>query len=102
MAEWTIDSIAHALPHPDARQNFLREVNLTPLPELPSVLAKWEWVAQEWTDATPRLEALRAYAIEHGTMPPEYETPEAIALSAMFLEQLSADAAMRRTEVNAA
>lgn len=102
MAEWTIDSIAHALPHPDARQNFLREVNLTPLPDLPGVLAKWERAAAEWVEAAPRIEALRAYVVEHGTMPPEYETPEAIAQSEMFLEQLRADAAMRRTEVNAA
>jgi hypothetical protein len=85
---WTIDAIAHALPHPDARQNFLREVNLTPLPELPGVLARWERVAAEWTEAAPRLEQLRAYTVEHGHLPPEYEA----GLVEMSIDDLRADA----------
>lgn len=76
---WTIDSIAHALPAADLRQNFLREVNLTPLPDLPAVLARWQCFAENWRDHTsPALDALLEYAKTHnGELPAQYrETPE--------------------------
>lgn len=79
---WTIDSIAHALPTADLRQNFLREVNLTPLPDLPAVLARWQRFAENWRDHTgPGLEALLEYAKTHnGELPVQYrETPESRA-----------------------
>ncbi|WPO70235.1 hypothetical protein [Streptomyces sp. KN37] len=76
---WTIDAIAHAIPAADTRQTFLREVNLTPLPELPDVLARWQRFVERWHDEdAPRLDAALEYAkAHHGELPPEYrETPE--------------------------
>ncbi|MEU1628587.1 hypothetical protein ABZ746_25390 [Streptomyces sp. NPDC020096] len=71
---WTIDSIAHALPHPVTRQQFLAEINLAPVDDLPNILQRWIRVAEDWTAAGPRLEALREHYQEHGTLPPDYET----------------------------
>lgn len=76
---WTIDSIAHALPAAETRQTFLREVNLTPIPDLPDVLARWRCFVEHWRDdVVPRMEDLLEYAKAHnGQLPPEYrETPE--------------------------
>jgi hypothetical protein len=76
---WTIDAIAHAIPAADTRQTFLREVNLTPLPELPDVLARWQRFVEQWRDETvPRLDGVLEYAKTHnGELPPEYrETPQ--------------------------
>ncbi|NGN68568.1 hypothetical protein G5C51_32310 [Streptomyces sp. A7024] len=71
---WTIDSIAHALPSAELRQNFLREVHLTPRSELDAVLERWEQVAIRWTEEeAPRIERARTHYAEHGTLPPEYE-----------------------------
>lgn len=71
---WTIDAIAHAIPAADTRQTFLREVNLTPLPELPDVLARWQRFVERWRDETaPRLDGILDYARQHGgELPPEY------------------------------
>ncbi|MET8534758.1 hypothetical protein ABZV67_23255 [Streptomyces sp. NPDC005065] len=75
---WTIDSIAHALPHPELRQNFLREVHLTPRTDLEAVLDRWERFVTRWTeDEAPKVERIRSYYREHGTLPPEYDTPQA-------------------------
>lgn len=71
---WTIDSIAHALPHPLTRQKFLAEVNLAPVGELPAVLGRWVGVAQDWIEAQPRIEALRQHVKDHGGLPAEYES----------------------------
>lgn len=81
MQPWTVDAIAHALPHPELRQTFMRQVNLTPLPDLPAVLDKWVRFVGEWEAGQPEIEELRAYALEHdGQLPPEHqETPESVA-----------------------
>lgn len=79
---WTIDAIAHAIPVAEIRQTFLRAANLTPLPELPGVLAAWQRFVEDWRDGTaPHLDALLDYAKTHnGQLPPEYrETPESRA-----------------------
>lgn len=68
---WTIDSIAHALPHSTLRQRFLSEAHLAPVAELHVVLARWTRVAEECVEAQPRIEAIRAYFKEHGTLPDE-------------------------------
>lgn len=76
---WTIDAIAHAIPVAEIRQEFLREANLTPLPDLPVVLVAWQRFAEDWRDGTAlQLEALLEYAKTHnGQLPAEYrETPE--------------------------
>ena len=71
---WTIDTIAHALPHPTVRMRFLTEVNLAPVDQLQTVIDKWIDFVDRWEAGRPRLEALRAYAAEHdGELPPEYE-----------------------------
>lgn len=71
--QWTIDSIAHALPHSTTRQQFWTELNRTPVDQLPDVLRRWIAVAQEWVDAEPRIEALRQYYREHGRLPEDFE-----------------------------
>ncbi|ARX81562.1 hypothetical protein SMD44_00960 [Streptomyces alboflavus] len=76
---WTIDSIAHAIPVAETRQAFLREVNLTPLPDLPDVLARWQHVVEKWqSEDAPRVQDALEYAKAHnGELPAEYrETPE--------------------------
>ncbi|QEU92875.1 hypothetical protein [Streptomyces kanamyceticus] len=75
---WTIDSIAHAIPHPELRQNFLREVHLTPRTDLEAVLDRWERFVRRWTqEEAPKIEQVRAYYQEHGTLPPDYESAQA-------------------------
>jgi hypothetical protein len=71
---WTIDAIAHAIPAADTRQTFLREVNLTPLPELPEVLARWQRFVEHWRDeVAPDLNSILEYAKQHGgELPPQY------------------------------
>ncbi|WP_051698505.1 Sec34-like family protein [Streptomyces albus] len=78
---WTIDTIAHALPHPDQRQRFWRDVNLTTLDQLPDVLQQWQRVAEETRNAQAQAEQLREYAEQHdGQLPADYrETPESRA-----------------------
>lgn len=79
---WTIDAIAHAIPVAETRQTFLRQVNLTPLPELPDVLARWQRFVEHWRDdVVPQMDALLEYAKQHeGELPPEYrETPQSRA-----------------------
>ncbi|CAM5412078.1 hypothetical protein GCM10010329_77120 [Streptomyces spiroverticillatus] len=60
--EWTIDGIAHALGVPDQRMQFLRDINLTPLPDLPAVLDRWVRHVSALEAAKPAIESLRAAA----------------------------------------
>ncbi|WP_309049068.1 hypothetical protein [Streptomyces sp.] len=76
---WTIDAIAHAIPVAELRQTFLRKANLTPIPELPDVLAGWQRLVEDWRDTgQPHVDAALEYAKTHnGQLPAEYrETPE--------------------------
>ncbi|WP_367139679.1 MULTISPECIES: hypothetical protein [Streptomyces] len=50
---WTIDSIAHALPHPELRATFMQEVSFTDVQELPAIF-------ERWVDFIHRFEADRA------------------------------------------
>lgn len=92
---WTIDAIAHAIPAADTRQTFLREVNLTPLPELPDVLARWQRFVERWRDeVTPRLDGILEYAkAHHGQPPPEYADDGG---TADFLNELRANTQKRQ------
>ena len=70
---WTIDSIAHALPHPVTRQKFLAEINLAPVDQLQNVVDKWITFVERWAAGRDHAERLRDYFTEHGHLPPEYE-----------------------------
>ncbi|MGW0188132.1 hypothetical protein ACWDV7_20505 [Streptomyces sp. NPDC003362] len=77
--EWSIDTIVHALPFPDMRQQALRDIHLAPVDELTAVVDKWRAIAVHWaTQEAPRIEnALSTYEAT-GKLPAEYdETPEA-------------------------
>ncbi|MEU9576081.1 hypothetical protein [Streptomyces chilikensis] len=69
---WTIDSIAHALPHPVTRQKFLTETNLTPVDQLPTVLARWVRFIEQWESGREHAEHLRDHFREFGRLPAEY------------------------------
>lgn len=70
---WTIDSIAHALPHPVTRMKFLGEINLAPVDQLQAVVDKWIAFVERWEAGRDHAERLRDYFTEHGHLPPEYE-----------------------------
>ncbi|MGW0538731.1 hypothetical protein [Streptomyces sp. NPDC003032] len=79
--DWSIDTIVHALPSPDMRQQCLREVHLAPVDELPAVVDKWQAVASRWAEVeAPNIETARAEYEATGTLPAEHcETPESAA-----------------------
>ncbi|MET8014729.1 hypothetical protein ABZU86_33585 [Streptomyces sp. NPDC005271] len=74
---WTIDSIAHALPHPELRAAFMQETSFTDVTKLPGILAKWVDFIERFEAERPRVEAVRDYYREHGQLPAEYETESA-------------------------
>ncbi|MFK0142631.1 hypothetical protein [Streptomyces murinus] len=69
---WTIDTIAHALPHPITRQNFLAEINLAPVDQLPTVIGKWVRFAEQWDAGSDHVEQLRDHFREHRQLPADY------------------------------
>ncbi|MEU2724039.1 hypothetical protein [Streptomyces smyrnaeus] len=70
---WTIDSIAHALPHAENRQQFWRDMNLTPVDQLPDVIARWTRFVEQWHASKPGLDRLQTYVRDHGELPPQYQ-----------------------------
>jgi hypothetical protein len=73
-ADWTIDTIVHALPSPDMRQQALKEMHLAPEGELPDVVAKWRRTAEHWvTVQAPAIDEARAHFEQHGHAPAKYE-----------------------------
>ena len=95
---WTIDSIAHALPHPVTRQKFLAEINLAPVDELPDVIGKWVSLVERLAASKPALERVLHFAQTHnGELPPQYaddgQTDEWLDQWAADLGQRSSDAA---------
>ncbi|MEU0935486.1 MULTISPECIES: hypothetical protein [unclassified Embleya] len=75
---WTVDRIAHALPHPEARHEFLRLVHLTPIGDLPGLLARYAQVAEELIAALPHARALAAQVRATGKDPDLDEVDEEI------------------------
>ncbi|MFI1970637.1 hypothetical protein BLA24_04730 [Streptomyces cinnamoneus] len=69
---WTIDGIGHALPHPELRATFMREVSFTDVRELPAVLERWVAFIQTFEAERPRLEQLRELVHENGHPPATY------------------------------
>ncbi|MCX4681325.1 hypothetical protein OG413_45285 [Streptomyces sp. NBC_01433] len=70
---WTPDSIAHALPVADMRQEFWKQFNLTPIGELPELGERWVKVIESLEAGVERGLELHLYQHEHGgDLPPEY------------------------------
>lgn len=70
--QWTIDSIAHALPHPELRATFMREASFTGVRQLPDILQRWVDFIERFEAERPRVEALRARIAENGELPADY------------------------------
>lgn len=77
-ADWTIDTIIHALPSPDLRQQALRDIHLAPVDQLVKVVEKWRAIAAQWTYVErPRIEEALGAHEATGKLPVEHEeTPE--------------------------
>ncbi|MFJ8737755.1 hypothetical protein OG948_27860 [Embleya sp. NBC_00888] len=75
---WTVDRIAHALPHPEARHEFLRLVHLTPIGDLPGLLARYTHAAEELIAGLPHARALAAQVRATGKDPDLDEVDEEI------------------------
>ncbi|MFI6581551.1 hypothetical protein [Embleya sp. NPDC050493] len=75
---WTVDRIAHALPHPEARHEFLRLVHLTPIGDLPILLARYTRAAEELIAGLPHARALAAQVRATGKDPDLDEVDEEI------------------------
>jgi len=72
-----VDRIAHALPHPEARHEFLRLVHLTPIDDLPVLLERYVEVAEELIAGLPRARALADRIAATGQDPELDEVDEA-------------------------
>jgi tRNA A37 N6-isopentenylltransferase MiaA len=70
----SIDTIVHALPSPDMRQQALREIHLAPVDQLPAVVARWQEIASRWVhDEAPRIQTALEAVESTGKLPAEYE-----------------------------
>ncbi|MFF4406639.1 hypothetical protein ACFY2W_01170 [Streptomyces sp. NPDC001262] len=69
---WTIDRIGHALPHPELRATFMREVSFTDVREIGAVLDRWVAFVEAFEAERPRLEQLRELVHENGRPPAAY------------------------------
>ncbi|GHG61418.1 hypothetical protein [Streptomyces griseocarneus] len=67
--QWTIDGISHALPHPELRATFMREVSFTDVDALPRLLHHWVTFVQQFESERPRIERLRGLVDEDGRLP---------------------------------
>lgn len=73
-ADWTIDTIVHALPSPNLRQQALREIHLAPVDELTAVVEKWRALAVDWTtNHAPVIESARAAFEQTGKLPADHQ-----------------------------
>ena len=73
-ADWTIDTIIHALPSPDMRQQALREIHLAPVDQLATVVEKWRTIAVCWVhQEARRIQTALTAAESTGKLPAEYE-----------------------------
>ncbi|MFH8410685.1 hypothetical protein ACH4FX_38830 [Streptomyces sp. NPDC018019] len=85
---WTIDSIAHALPHPELRATFMRDVSFTDVQRLPGTLERWVRFIERFEADRPRIEKLRSHLRGSGHLPADYEA----SLIDVTAEELRADA----------
>ncbi|MEU3341996.1 hypothetical protein [Streptomyces sp. NPDC006668] len=91
-SDWSIDTIVHALPVPELRQQALREIHLAPVDDLQTVVDRWRAIAAEWTLTTaPRVEEARAHVEATGELPAQYEeTSESAAAFDSWRQQMEA------------
>lgn len=69
---WTVDSIAHALPHSELRAQFMREATFTDVRELPATLERWVRFIEDFDAGRDRVEQLRSLVRENGHLPATY------------------------------
>ncbi|MDT0345909.1 hypothetical protein [Streptomyces litchfieldiae] len=93
--KWTIDAIAHALPHPELRATFLREATFSEIGLLPAVLQRWRRLAEAFEAGRSQLTRLVEYFDEHGRLPAEYEaeSPEGVAMYEQWKNRLEGQGA---------
>ncbi|OEJ20949.1 hypothetical protein [Streptomyces subrutilus] len=72
-ADWTPDAIAHALPTPDMRVEFWRQLNLTKFDELEALGARWRKVIEDLEAAADRGRQVHAHQLQHGELPSSYQ-----------------------------
>lgn len=77
MPQWTIDSISHALPHPDLRAGFMREVTFKSISDLPGTFDRWVSLIERFDAERPRVDELADYYRQHGQLPDEHEAESA-------------------------
>ncbi|WP_310727896.1 hypothetical protein [Streptomyces sp. N2A] len=85
---WTVDSIAHALPHSELRATFMKEVTFTDVRELPTILDRWVAFIADFEAGRDRVEHLRSLVRENSQLPTGYTT----SLIAMSPDELRAEA----------
>ncbi|MEV4439951.1 hypothetical protein AB0K09_13155 [Streptomyces sp. NPDC049577] len=71
---WTIDSISHALPHPELRATFMRDVSFTDVRRLPEICDRWVRFIKAFEAERPRIEHIQALLSENGRLPDTYTT----------------------------
>ncbi|MGD3112435.1 hypothetical protein [Streptomyces sp. YGL11-2] len=89
---WTLDSIAHALPHSELRATFMREVTFTDVRELPAIRNRWVAFSEQFEAGRDRVEQLRTLVRENGQLPTGYTA----SLIDVTPDELRADAEASR------
>ncbi|WP_329330772.1 hypothetical protein OIU81_03060 [Streptomyces sp. NBC_01454] len=91
---WTVDSIAHALPHSELRAQFMREATFTNVRELPATLERWVEFIEDFEAGRDRLEHLRTLVRANGHPPASY-TASLIDVTPDELRSAAADTSRR-------
>ncbi|MFK0291945.1 hypothetical protein ACIQU6_15935 [Streptomyces sp. NPDC090442] len=69
---WTVDGIAHALPHSELRATFMQEVGFSDVRELPGILDRWMRFIETFEADRERVERLRTTLSGAGNLPANY------------------------------
>ncbi|MET9950198.1 hypothetical protein ABZ135_01435 [Streptomyces sp. NPDC006339] len=97
---WTIDSITHALPHPELRATFQREVAFTEVAKLHTILDRWVQFVTDIEAGRAEVELVREHIREHGQLPSGYDQETRDSISRY--EELKARIEAQRRGHNAA
>ncbi|ANZ20880.1 hypothetical protein ACH4YO_28205 [Streptomyces noursei] len=87
---WTVDGIAHALPHSELRATFMREITFTDVQDVPAVLNRWVTFIETFEADRERVEDLRTAVRGSGHLPSSYRAG-LIDLSAEELRSAAGD-----------